>query len=178
MRIQSILGTSAIAALVATSVMLAAAAPASADQVWNQSIGRASSTAECPTSSASDQAAGWSPWGASWEQWNNNGQGGYVCSRSLTWAKDRIGAGCVQVQLDDGVVTAGYINFGNGYYMPMASPQYSDPSCSGDSSGSNYNMVYATDQETADQRCTSALDGTEAYHQDWLPANIYLCQAC
>lgn len=88
MSIRRILAATAAAVMVASGAVLAGASPASADQVWHQSIGRASAEAACPTDSPEDLTAGWTPWGASWEKWNNNNQGGYVCSRQITWAYD------------------------------------------------------------------------------------------
>jgi hypothetical protein len=67
---------------------IAGAAPASADQVWHQAVGRASSEAPCPGGNADERSQGWSAWTPSYAQWMNGGQGGWVCERSLTWAKD------------------------------------------------------------------------------------------
>ena len=99
MRVRGVLAASAVAALAASASMLAAAAPASADQIWYQSISRASASAACPNSSQADLDAGWSPWSSSWEQWSNGGKCGYVCSRSITWAYDepaQVGA-CTEI---------------------------------------------------------------------------------
>lgn len=61
---------------------------ASADQIWFQSVGRASADAPCEESPAADLIAGWTPWAPSWEDWANGGTGGFVCSRQITWAYD------------------------------------------------------------------------------------------
>lgn len=61
------------------------ASSASADQIWYQSVGRAHADAPCQESSAEDLAIGWNQWSPSWEQWANNGNGGFVCSRQITW---------------------------------------------------------------------------------------------
>lgn len=58
---------------------------ASADQIWYQSVGRANADAPCQESSADDLTAGWTQWTPSWEQWANNGNGGFVCNRQITW---------------------------------------------------------------------------------------------
>ena len=69
---------------------LLTASPASADQIWYQSVGRASATAPCEESTATELADGWTNWVPSWEQWANNSKGGFVCSRQITWAFDSV----------------------------------------------------------------------------------------
>ena len=77
--------------LVVSSAMLGANA-ASADSIQVQSYQRASQTQACAaepgetpwqTSWGSD-----SSWHPSWEQWANDGNGGWTCTRSITWARD------------------------------------------------------------------------------------------
>ncbi len=72
--------------------MLFGARVAVADSVWYQSYQRGSASEVCvaqqgetPWQDSWGTNPGWSP---SWEQWANNGQGGWVCSRSITWARD------------------------------------------------------------------------------------------
>ncbi len=72
--------------------MLMGARIASADEVWFQSYQRGSASEACvaqpgetPWQDSWGANPGWSP---SWEQWANNGNGGWVCSRSITWARD------------------------------------------------------------------------------------------
>lgn len=72
---------------------MAVTSRASADQVWYQSVGRASVDTPCEPSSDADIVTGWSPWAPSWEQWANGGSGGFVCSRQITWARDEAPAG-------------------------------------------------------------------------------------
>ena len=86
----AILGMLALSALpaVVPGGEVAMISRASADQVWHQSVGRASADAACDASSVADLAAGWSQWAPSWEQWANAGAGGFVCSRQITWARD------------------------------------------------------------------------------------------
>ena len=74
-----------------TVLQLAGAPAASADSVWYQSYERSSASEAC-TAQADDMPwqADWGPyanWEPSWEQWPNAGLGGWVCSRSITWAK-------------------------------------------------------------------------------------------
>ena len=65
-------------------------APASANQVWHQQVERASADAPCDMGVAEGDAAGWSEWSPSWAQWPNGGAGGWVCERSITWAKGAV----------------------------------------------------------------------------------------
>lgn len=67
-------------------------APASADAVWHQSVGRGTAEQACPECSAADLETGWSSWGATWEEWVNDGTGGWACTRSITWARSGGGA--------------------------------------------------------------------------------------
>ena len=64
---------------------------ASADQVQVQSYQRASQTAACTAQPGETPwQASWGPdssWSPSWEQWANDGTGGWVCTRSITWAR-------------------------------------------------------------------------------------------
>ena len=87
-----------LSALVVAAAMLAGARVAMADSVWVQSYERASQTATCddPPESLSEWRASWAnpddpisgpTWHPSWEQWANDGNGGWVCTRSITWAR-------------------------------------------------------------------------------------------
>ena len=125
MRVRGVLAASAVAALAASASMIAAAAPASANQVWYQSISRASATAACPSSSQADLDAGWSPWASSWEQWSNNGKGGYVCSRSITWAYDEPAPEGVCTEIDPGE----FIRLDPSGFFPGGTSLYGDALC-------------------------------------------------
>ncbi len=65
---------------------LPTATAGSVDQVWYQSVGRASADAPCQKSSTTELAAGWTQWGRSWAKWVNKNTGGFVCDRQITWA--------------------------------------------------------------------------------------------
>lgn len=62
-----------------------------ADSVQVQSYQRDSPTAECPNQSwETPWQADWGPdssWTPSWEQWANNGNGGWTCTRTIVWAR-------------------------------------------------------------------------------------------
>jgi len=69
------------------------ASPAAADQIWYQSVGRASATAPCEESATTELAAGWTSWAPSWGKWANGSKGGFVCDRQLTRAFDSVPEG-------------------------------------------------------------------------------------
>jgi len=82
----------ALSVLLMIAATLLGANVASGDEVWDQSYQRGSASEACvaqagetPWQDSWGTNPGWSP---SWEQWANNGQGGWVCSRSITWARD------------------------------------------------------------------------------------------
>jgi len=62
-----------------------------ADSVQVQSYQRDSPTAECPNQPwETPWQADWGPdssWTPSWEQWANNGTGGWTCTRTIVWAR-------------------------------------------------------------------------------------------
>ena len=78
-------------ALVMVAGMLFGANIATADSVWVQSYERTSQTETCAAQPGETPwQASWgadSSWSPSWEQWANNGNGGWVCTRSITWAR-------------------------------------------------------------------------------------------
>ena len=125
MRLRFLMSASTCAVVITSAAALAMAAPASANQVWVQSVGRASATAACPISDPADLAAGWSPWGPSWEQWSNDHQGGFVCSRSITWAYDTPVSihPCTQVYVDQ------FVLLDPSGFIPNGTPVYSDAQC-------------------------------------------------
>jgi len=87
---KSFFATMSVLVMVATTLF--GARVAEADSTWYQSYQRASQEQACvaqpgetPWQDSWGTNPGWSP---SWEQWANNGNGGWVCSRSITWARD------------------------------------------------------------------------------------------
>jgi hypothetical protein len=81
-----------LSALVVVAGLLFGARVASADSVWVQSYERSSQTQSCVGQQGETPwQAAWgtdSSWKPSWEQWANNGAGGWTCTRSITWARD------------------------------------------------------------------------------------------
>lgn len=142
----------AIAAIViAVTGALTLATPAAADQVWHQSVGRASADAACPADSAADTSAGWSPWTPSWERWANAGTGGFVCSRAITWAYEGGDApfpGCQQKSADT------WMNFGWSRVLAGDMPLYDDSGCTQRSVQFElWPYVYATTADEARDLC-------------------------
>jgi len=66
-------------------------------EVWVQSYERSSETAECESPSwETPWQASWgtdSSWKPAWEQWANDGKGGWTCTRSITWARTPAASG-------------------------------------------------------------------------------------
>jgi hypothetical protein len=119
MRVRQILIALSSLAVVAAGLTLTPSA--SADSVQVQSYQRAGQTEACAAQPGETPwQASWGPdssWKPSWEQWANNGTGGWTCTRSITWAKDSscatggpyalgdIGPGCGLVFLISGGLT-------------------------------------------------------------------------
>ncbi len=88
-RARSLLVLSSALVMVAGAVV--GGGSATADSVWVQSYERSSETAQCesPPGETPWQAS-WgtdSSWKPAWEQWANDGKGGWTCTRSITWAR-------------------------------------------------------------------------------------------
>jgi hypothetical protein len=81
-----------MASLLVVSASVLGANAASADSVQVQSYQRASQDQACTAQPGETPwQANWgsdSSWKPSWEQWANNGTGGWTCTRSITWARD------------------------------------------------------------------------------------------
>ena len=81
----------ASSALVMVAGAVVGGGSATADSVWVQSYERSSETAECESQPwETPWQASWgtdSSWKPAWEQWANDGKGGWTCTRSITWAR-------------------------------------------------------------------------------------------
>lgn len=98
-------------ALVMVVGMLFGANIATAESVWVQSYERTSQTKTCaaqPDETPWQESWGTdSSWSPSWEQWANNGKGGWTCTRSIAWAQTPVpatssgGGGSVMYRVGD-----------------------------------------------------------------------------
>ena len=87
----------ALSALAAVAATLLGANVASGDEVWHQSYPRGSASEACVAQAGETPwQTSWgtdSSWKPSWALWANEGQGGWVCDRSITWARTPVAAG-------------------------------------------------------------------------------------
>ncbi len=156
---------------------LVAAPQASANQVWYQAVGRPSADAPCPATAAAEASAGWSDWTPSWQQWRNDGAGGFVCSRSITWAFESDGGGAQELPSAGCVkATSGlYADFDGGWSLPMGALLWLYSDCTGQIGTSAYGLVYAPGGAgQADELCTLAF-GVTAYLAGSTEPAVYLC---
>jgi hypothetical protein len=170
---------SSMAALVLVSgTLVAGAGSASANQVWYQSVGKASAEAPCPTSTGTELAAGWTQWSSSWAMWANQGRGGFVCDREITWAYSETtptpsGPGCVPFQLAVGDFLATYLQFGSSNVIPVVSAKYlRTADCSGVATTIAAYLVFALTRSEAIVLCGDTL--TPFQEAFWNP-NVYRC---
>lgn len=92
----------ALAGMAATMLACAGvmgAGASSADSIWVQSFQRSSQSEEClapewetPWQSSWGSDSSWKP---SYEMWANEGTGGWVCTRSITWARTPTAGGVI-----------------------------------------------------------------------------------
>ena len=84
-------------ALVMVTSAVVGGGSATADSVWVQSYERSSQNAECESQAwETPWQASWgtdSSWTPTWEQWANDGKGGWTCTRSITWARTPASSG-------------------------------------------------------------------------------------
>ncbi len=90
LRVKSLFASLSVLAVFAGT--LVGVGVAQADSIQHQSYQRANQSAPCPNQPGETPwQADWGPdssWTPSWEQWANNGSGGWTCTRSITWARD------------------------------------------------------------------------------------------
>lgn len=162
------------AALLTIGFGIVAASPASADQVWIQSIGRASADAVCPDSDPADLARGWSKWAPTWEKWMNDGAGGWTCTRSIVWAKATPPPSlldCVQV------INIAWFDFTGTNWLPEGTQGYTDATCTtltGVYMGAVF--VVADSQPAAQTICDAHGGGTATnFGGDYVDPRVYSC---
>ncbi len=178
MGVRKWMAIAASAVTLAGGLLVAGAAPASADQVWIQSFERASADAPCPApADETPWQEAWGPdkiWQPTWEEWANNGKGGWTCTRSIRWALDGVtGLGCVQV-----TTIPEYVNFNGGWFHALGDPAYADADCSGPGF-SSLSVVYAPAPYDASARCTegAGVPSVASRVVDSLLPDFYICTA-
>ena len=134
--------------LIATIITIAllptlpALSPASADQIWYQSVGRVNGDASCEKSTATELVTGWTHWGPSWDTWVNGGKGGFVCNRQITWAFDSVPFSCAAGAGATGTCVVGNTGPGGGivFYVNEAATtgaRYMEAALSGWNTGAD-----------------------------------------
>jgi len=130
------------------------ASPAVADQIWYQSVGRASATAACEKSTVAELAAGWTQWAPSWDTWVNGGNGGFVCNRHITWAYDTPPVSCAAGAGAAGTCVLGATGPGGGkvFYVNETNAtgsRYMEAALSGWNTGADPTMAWCNDSITS-----------------------------
>lgn len=170
-----------LAALAIAGASVALAAPATADQVWHQSVQRPSAEAACSPSTSAELEAGWSDWSPSWELWANDGLGGWTCTRSIVWARDSGGGpGCLLWSAADEGRLARYRQFGDSWSSPAMAPLWTNATCSGEPfTATDWPAVYAPPGTDPSARCAEAFPATPvAFVPSWRPdPDVYACTA-
>ena len=109
--------------------------------------------------------------------WRNDGAGGFVCSRSITWAFESDGGGAQELPSAGCVkATSGlYADFDGGWSLPMGALLWLYSDCTGQIGTSAYGLVYAPGGAgQADELCTLAF-GVTAYLAGSTEPAVYLC---
>jgi hypothetical protein len=153
-----------LSSLTAVAAGLALAPPASADSVQVQSYQRANQSEACsaqqgetPWEAAWGADASWTP---SWERWANNGTGGWVCSRSITWAHDDATqdthVGCVKAQSSPPGFYNVWMDFGSRPFLPAGAMVFDNADCTGDGISPTVGaFVYTPTETEADGLCAA-----------------------
>lgn len=117
------------AALLVLAATVFGASSASADSIQVQSYQRVSAAEECgsqPDETPWQESWGTdSSWKPSWEQWANAGEGGWTCTRSITWAETPVASGSSNVAYRVGDIGPGgglvfYVDSGTGLRYEIA----------------------------------------------------------
>lgn len=140
----------ALLGALAATMLVGATGTASADEVWEQQYQRESSTAACPPPADETpwQATytGQREWAGSWAQWPNDGQGGWVCRRSIVWAVSMPSrVGCIRWADTYGFYPGPlFYDFGYSQYLASGSPTYTDASCTASLGPTSTGTAYAS----------------------------------
>ena len=168
----------AVVSMVLVVGALAAATSASADSIQVQSDQRASQSAACtaqPGETPWLDSWGDDPsWHPTWEQWANNGKGGWTCTRSITWAHADPEASCTHVLPDTNVILdpSGFI--------PANSLVFLDAACTidnGEAGNPPYGFAFAPGGLlAAESICRTGNSEMNLYSQLY-QGDLYFCAA-
>lgn len=157
----TILASTAIAGLAVAA--LAPPANASTSYTWIQQVQRASADAPCDIPAIDGDAPGWSDWGPSWAQWPHDGQGGWVCTRSITWARSSASGSSTPADSEGsgtscitGYGGTNFWDFTGVDWLPIGTQYYSDATCTTPAGLSGGVTVLADSEEAADALCVEA----------------------
>jgi hypothetical protein len=153
-------------------------APASADQVWHQSVVRVGPESACPSNSLDETSSGWSRWHGGWELWPNKGTGGFTCSRSIVWAKETSSRVVTCVANSDPISSMTlWWDFGDSYFLPGGTHAYLDATCvvlSEDESASIVNAPASSSPTDVAALCLSAFGPGRTVAGPW--GDIWSCE--
>ncbi|HEY7822434.1 MAG TPA: hypothetical protein VIG24_06365, partial [Acidimicrobiia bacterium] len=126
---------------------------------------RASADAPCDIPAVEGEMAGWSDWGPSWAQWPHDGQGGWVCTRSITWAHGSSRSSSSEGSDSSASCITGFNgtefwDFTGTNWLPIGTPLYADATCTtplndGSPVVSGNVTVLADSEEAADAICAA-----------------------
>ena len=179
-----------VSAVLILSGSVLVAQGASADSVWVQSYERSSQAEVCagqPGETVWQES--WSSdssWSSSWEQWANGGNGGWTCSREITWARTPSEpsaittpapapsvAGCVMFT-NFGTRS---VDFGGTNFLPAGAIIYTNTTCNVvELGGTAFPLAYAISSAAANAICSTQVPGTVARTAAWTGTNIYYCE--
>jgi len=186
---ETILASTLIAGLAVAT--LVAPANASTSYTWIQQVQRANADAPCEIPAIEGDAPGWSDWGPSWAQWPHDDQGGWVCTRSITWAhgsepEDSTSGDSRQPR--DSCITGfngtNFWDFTGTDWLPIGTPVYSDAACTtpridgGAPVVSTQVTVLADSEDAADAICRARAPRPRAgLVGDGADPRLYYCNA-
>lgn len=167
-----------------SALVLAAAFPVSAStgSVWVQEYQRPAQDSQCvaPADETPWQStySGQREWTPSWSTWPNGGRGGWVCSRTLVWARATspapwATAGCTLLSRPFG--TMNYVNYLGGWSLAAGSTIYSDSNCVVGAATTGQNGVFAANASEADDKCEAIWPGTRSFNPGGLVGGNYQC---
>lgn len=170
-------GIAAIGLAMAITAAFLAAPAHSETGVWNQAFERSGPDEACEAppdeTPWQDSFRGQQEWTPSWARWANDGQGGWVCQRTIVWASPTgpqfPAAGCLLVFDNPNE----YANFQGGYSLTGLANLYTDSSCTNSGGSMGGPVVYAPPGFDANALCQEAF-GLPAKAE--FRSSVFACQ--